>query len=305
MEALLESTFPWPKLLDLIKWGGNSAGQAKGPSKLPNQQVRVVLLQGHLPKNATAVDVAKLWKEVKRNLTFIHIPRAGGSALESVRYVAEREASHANSRAIGEASPVPMWGVHDTSHQHGLAAIPNASVRASCYRQHHPANLNLNAFANSDTFCVVRDPVKRIISQFGFMQAFYGKGAANCNAETLNNYLEKTLHSISANPYMEDCHLLPQAAFVYAWDPALGRVDLSKGRACSHVLRFENLSNEFNTLMEQYSYPIRLSTRGQGGFGSPKGCDALTEKNVTGTHIDLIKKAYAVDYDLIKSLRSA
>jgi len=279
-ELLLESVFPWPHLLDLFR-----RSDAENSS-----QLRLSILQEEgKPAPANSTEYSALWKDVKRNLTFIHIPRAGGSAVESVRFSEEKKGP----------APVPMWGVHDTAHQHGLARINGATNAASCYRQHHPPNLNPSAFADSDTFCVMRDPVKRMISQFGFAHSFYGEGY--CDNKSLNTYLAKALQEYKHNPYLQDCHFLPQSAYVLGWDAAAGHAD-KKGRACTHVLAYDTIALDFNRLMETYGYPLRLDVTKKSGFQSPKGCDALAPDGLEPAVLNTIKRMYKDDYDLLNTM---
>jgi len=248
---------------------------------------------------ASSPSVATSWAGVKRNLSFIHIPRAGGTAVEDVRLRAEKLYK----------APVPMWGVQDTIHQHGLSAIKNASFVdgkqiPKCFLQHHPPNLNPAAFSDSDTFCVVRDPIKRMVSQFGFLVSMFGN-RHNCSAASLNNYFHKSMTAAQTNPYTNDCHLMPQVAYVQGWDSTVlphGKADYSKPRFCKHALRFDHIEDDFNSLMETYSYPLHLDRSHVTGTSTPSACGKFTRKDFDKDVLKMADAMYKEDYKLLKDI---
>ena len=97
-----------------------------------------------------------------------------------------------------------------------------------------------------ETFCVVRNPYTRIVSEFIYNQRFDRAGpGAQCGVEPLNAWVhdvldKQTLLELSDDTPLPaaagvwDCHLLP--AWVYTTD-------------CNHVLQFETLEADFGQLM--------------------------------------------------------
>ena len=61
------------------------------------------------------------------------------------------------------------------------------------------------------TFCVVRDPAERLVSEYKYEQIMWHKKP--CSAGGMNKWVANILqHVYSNNIYAEYCHLLPQVA---------------------------------------------------------------------------------------------
>merc|ERR1719478_1680651 len=172
-------------------------------------------------------------------LSLIHIPRTGGTTIEDCT----------------EDEPVDddRWGRKNSRIQ-GAYLFTQTEW---CNRQHLPASMLPEVFAQKperETFCVVRDPYDRILSQHGFDVGNEGDLARKqkCNVEHLNAYIKESFGDMNTkkSPYINDCHFLPQAAYAFAWDATRLAVDRSV-RSCKHVLRFETLANDFDKLMEE------------------------------------------------------
>jgi hypothetical protein len=93
---------------------------------------------------------------------------------------------------------------------------------------------------------------------------------------------------------MNGGHMIPQYDFVHD-------VDHHK-KMVKHVLRFENLSEEFSTLMKQYDLPLELPTKKIGRASHNK---LLGVHNLTNENLKLIETIYWDDfvefgYDLIE-----
>lgn len=58
--------------------------------------------------------------------------------------------------------------------------------------------------------------------------------------------------------FTDDCHRMPQSKYVISDD--------KKHSYCNHVIRFENLTEEFNTLMKAYNFSVRLDTSKTNSF---------------------------------------
>merc|ERR1719188_1052979 len=104
------------------------------------------------------------------------------------------------------------------------------------------------------------------------------------------------------NPYLQDCHWVPQAAYVYGWDSTTLKVDRSNGRTCKNVLRSDHLAQDFNTLMERYGYPFRFNERRKSAFTSGKSCNSLKPEMLTPSNLNFLKRYYAEDYEVINSI---
>ena len=89
-------------------------------------------------------------------------------------------------------------------------------------------------------------------------------------------------------------HFLPQ--HYYAYNGTTGE------RIVTRVLRFENLTAEFDALMEEYGLPIRLPERGKASFHAynrRKGHKPKKKMGVEDLSADTVKAindAYALDF---------
>ena len=117
-------------------------------------------------------------------------------------------------------------------------------------------------YARCKTFCIIRNPLGRFISEYKWHILRWSKGSKNkrhknliCSPAALENYFEEVKRGGRLN-FADDCHLLPQVKYVFSND--LQRLH------CNHVLRFENLTSEFNAIMKAYRLAIRLEDGNEG-----------------------------------------
>lgn len=211
-----------------------------------------------------------------RQLELIHIPRTGGTTIEDC--------------TKDESSGEHRWGVLNPA----IAGQHKGIL--SCYGQHIPPNL-LDFYAGKETFCVVRDPYERLVSQFGFASAFFPK-ENDCSVDGMNKYLLTELQVLKTNPEKDDCHLLPQSAYVWGWDKATRSVSRAS-KNCKHVLRFEHLHSEFNKLMAEKGYPYRLGGKRNLNTKSPSNCSKLSADNLSKEVIELATEIYREDFELL------
>jgi len=245
------------------------------PQKPPEAPRSPVYQQGPLHrKNAT--------------LEFIHITKTGGSAIEAAaaRHGVVWGVCHfTRQHGIGPGCSRPDFG--------WPRSPPTVSKGFSGELWHTPpAWMNPNPYAGARTFTVVRNPYDRIISEY--YCPHYGnfrkwRHAAEADASIMirhglktpesssrvrnigrhgptktHQQLEKSsmrenrdtpdalnrwvLHELKRFSFQTG-HLLPQHHYCF---------DENNNQIVTHILRYENLENDFRRLMEEYELPVQL-----------------------------------------------
>ena len=97
---------------------------------------------------------------------------------------------------------------------------------------------------NVDFFCVVRDPYRKLISEYKWRTGPRGVGyrgrKLDCSVESLNRFLAEQVPK--HNHF--DHHMTPQVRFIY---------DSNGDQVCTHVLHQENLDAELAALLLEYN----------------------------------------------------
>jgi len=146
------------------------------------------------------------------------------------------------------------------------------------------------------TFCTVRDPYQRMISNFRYEYVFTW-GVNHCHVSELNRKLLEDLTAVkNGDRYRSDCHYLPQSAYVFEYDAATSKVDSSK-RMCKTILHTEKLEQEFNTFTKNYGYGFSIQKK--TGEAVNTKCHGLTPEDLTPEVRALIEEIYADDFKLL------
>merc|ERR1739845_330728 len=92
-----------------------------------------------------------------------------------------------------------------------------------------------------------------------------------CTPVGLNRFLKMALYKYIDNPtqdgrYLLQFHLIPQSEFI--WGPG-------EAKLCKHVIRLENFSEQFASLMRANNYRSVLDT--ELLHSNEGGCDGLTK----------------------------
>mmetsp|Transcript_14645 Transcript_14645/g.27506 ORF Transcript_14645/g.27506 Transcript_14645/m.27506 type:complete len:279 (+) Transcript_14645:130-966(+) len=217
-------------------------------------------------------------------LKFIHIPKTGGTSIETVLW---------NQSA--KLSPrTHSWGMFDSKLDCLHKNVGNASTGCQlqngyCAIWHIPPAADvalLKSYQQCDTFCVVRNPLTRLMSEFRY-ETF------SCDRDGFEKWATSVLDSAERGVSMaRDCHLIPQHHFVWAnGDPRKGP------KTCSHVLRYENLTAEFNELMIQKNIPLVLDRYDQPIDRPVRTC-AEREFEPSAELANRVRAAFAADYAL-------
>lgn len=228
-------------------------------------------------------------------LVFIHIPRNAGSSIEMC------------SQLDPQLPASQRWGCANENIQ-GLTRMPSPSGflgydkpwPPACYKQHVPPQFLPDVYRNKETFCVVRDPYSRMVSQFRFLMIHTAWNKQDCTADVMNQALMDDLTATKKeNPYIADCHYLPQATFVQGINPntAAPVFKDEKTRSCKHILRLEHLSADFKELMSSHGYPYELLKKNRaGGTLGPKDCSHLSKQDLSPQVRALIEEVFAQDF---------
>lgn len=198
-------------------------------------------------------------KNIEKFVEFIHIPKNAGTTIEN----------------IGKKSGV-KWGRFKPEHQNFL----NDPI---CNYWHvPPVYFNKGSFYDTDnTFCVIRDPFSRIISEY----AYRHKDDPNMdNAKNLNAWIREVLTEENVKRGKFDCHLLPQSEYIYD--------DVADVYTCDNILRFEHLEADFNNLMSKENYDLKLTEK------SNKTNFNLRKSDIDESNVKLIERLYARDIEL-------
>lgn len=144
----------------------------------------------------------------------------------------------------------------------------------NCSHHHDPDEIiNLN----KTLFTVVRDPYSRMVSNYNC--PWVNKDCKN-DPKEMNKWIVENLEKLKESPFILDCHLVPQYNYVYN----------EEKRRIKHIIKYENLDQEFRDLMELYKLEIKLEKK-----QNTKICN-LTVDNLYPETKELIYKMYSKDF---------
>mmetsp|Transcript_25476 Transcript_25476/g.42373 ORF Transcript_25476/g.42373 Transcript_25476/m.42373 type:complete len:370 (-) Transcript_25476:1793-2902(-) len=237
----------------------------------------------------------------QRRLEFVHIPKTGGTVIES-------EAARHNI----------TWAICHFAHHEAAKLIslketicPKGSLKYpwpqtpkyhQCPWWHIPPQYfelqGANPYAGADLFAVVRNVYDRIVSEYYYMGTYLtDKSADQLNdVGAFNRWLRTWLTrmcrmrrgDIGRNrtgnaPYFTNAgHWIPQYHFIYE----------HRRQVVKHVLRFEHLAEDFHALMKLYNLPLRLPEKKVRKSHDKQ----LGVWNMTLANLELIEMLYTDDF---------
>jgi len=201
-----------------------------------------------------------IFRQGTTSLLFVHIPKTGGTSIERAFQAADWKMEMRDGRS-GKANP-------------------NWVRRASPQHYHVPVLESFLQIERFDAvFAVVRDPLRRLVSEF--IWHMRNDDEVNVSAEALEAWTAKTLRRATANPWVLDNHMRPQVEFIHP---------------LSRVYRFED---GLGTAMErlQESTGIEVPTTIERSLDSSKIASVRSsDVPVNDRVLEMVENFYRDDY---------
>lgn len=236
-------------------------------------------------------------------LTFVHIPKNAGTKIENVGL--------AHGFYWGRFVPPPtwhpdLWAKHGWAYPHLPCSpwhVPPASYQVT---------LSVNPYDVGDvgdkTFCVVRDPFSRAISEVLYeadsAQSCGHNNSDCCASDTINERVNQKLDRVEAllnntaswngrlgigdwaKITTYDCHWLPQVA--YTNGPGVP--------ACDHVLHVETLAEDWAKLMRELPKNLRINASEFETTANTSPCQDVTVGVLDNRSRERLSRLYAADF---------
>jgi hypothetical protein len=204
-------------------------------------------------------------------LFYIHVPKTGGTAIENM------------GREIGYS-----WGRFDR-HYDGLPGDghpkgSNVACGTGGSPWHEPFHYAKRP-GPQQTFCVIREPIEKILSEYNFRA-----NSRTCGERFLEEYIDSKLDGLyTRSRHDDDCHLLPQEDYIQSCDFVIPHDKQLAGLNMFLRVRFNISIKQFNQVQ-----PIFAA---QG-----KRCNAKAY-NLTARSLDRIRMVYEADFDIFRNAR--
>ena len=251
-------------------------------------------------------------------LSLIHIPKTGGAAMEMTRslaagvatlYSSQCNAAVKRKRAkmaiatptlLGSQMLGRMWGACDDQLKCSFPVgnssqclLSHVSVENSpstmhtrggkaCSKWHVPPGLDATVAASltsCDTFCVVRSPMERLMSEFTWQRYKHGR----CDPAHFEAFVASKLTSPLG---IDDCHFVPQVYYVFE------KGDHKNGKQiCKHILQYHQMKDTFPALMTLYG----LNTLHLNRIHAHQ--DRTCDLTPTAATVEMVRNFYAADYE--------
>lgn len=157
-------------------------------------------------------------------LEFVHIPKTGGQSIKASFPECQWYSKQTDKSTVAHKIP----GYFDDS--------PRGTTARRCNFWHNHELISSLYDEGCRTFCVIRDPVDRIVSEYRWRKF-------PDDALIFNEILREWRHRIRHDPFMLDNHLAPQHLFA---------------EQCDHVLKLDkDLEKSVNELVSRYGIAPR------------------------------------------------
>jgi len=246
----------------------------------------------------------------QRCLKFMHIPKSAGSSIVHANLelpraerpfkcleceMLERLAA-ANPWYSGKLWQIDMHVNMTVAEQLNLSHLieqRDGQPGDHCSEEHSPPNMDpgLAAFYLEDgceTFCVVREPVSRFLSAARMNLACLGDKGARCSPEGFEAWTRSHLAELRRRPCTTGCLFRRQVHMVYG----APRQSVAQAKYCGRILRYENITGEFNALMKEYGSSLTMPT---DKFASFRYACNISTDTITAATRDMIIDYYRGD----------
>lgn len=268
---------------------------------------------GALASPSTNLVASSRANSTATRVTFIHIPKTGGSSVDGVNLHLPRDQrvwksiiadwydaiAEDNSQYAEYADDVGT--LYEETHTNvslfnkfvmDVGYYPNALMPdgSFCPLVHTPPNhpdIAANSYYDdgSTVFCSVRDPLDRFIS------AYQMTSGGPCSPEGFEDATRKILEEVRVSPYTNLCFYVPQVEFVYgsaSWP-------VTKAPYCTHIIHTENLSAELSALMADLGFNLTLGDEHLMSWNTCK----VNKANISRATKDMIFNFFKADYDIL------
>jgi len=228
------------------------------------------------------MDVPKVSECKRQKLEFVHITKTGGVAITQLGSSLGIKWGICHWKKVNECkAPCDTVDIIITKNHDDLynkTEIP-VKYRTTTEPWHSPPHwFKDNPYKNADTFTVLRNPYDRVLSEYYSKFGGY-VGPNKENATVLNQWVQKRLSVI-----LRQAHFLPHYFYVF---------DKRDKQVIDHVLRYENLSEEFPALVNKYyEYDVNLNER----FNQRVSGDSMAISDFSQETINMINTYYEKDF---------
>jgi len=207
--------------------------------------------------------------EARKKLLFLHIPKNAGTTIEELGFEAGLSWGKYNDVYHGKS----MNNLYTLKPEPGEPE-PICSVWHVPPQMFHAPNPYEDP--NFEVFCVVRDPWERLISEFMYRWKIRNETdehLTGCEPDTFASWLNNMLDLVeSGHGSACDCHMIPQSEYIRG----------SSGHAyCKHILKMDNLEEEFNELMRKFKLDVRIDGSDKDNEDNDAECSAIQEAPLT------------------------
>ena len=215
-----------------------------------------------------------LWLAAADALPFLHTPETAGSTIETLSIDWKKKRCGKNENGV-------VW--------------KRACDWHTPPRDIHPSQ---RLYPPTRTFCVIRDPLDRLLSLYKFEHRGSRQRLHDIDAAT--RWMRYHAYHIARRRLQDSalsarfpnrCHFLPQSWFLW---------DASGTCTCRYVLRFERLEADFDALMMSQGLPMRLKQARNITHHLPSN---LTRAAVAdAATLEAVRGAYPDDFELLPAV---